>query len=171
MARQRMVDGGKGGIEKGVPDLEHLRDRGRIHEILAKQAGIGTVDIKVHHGLTEEEKLEFAHKNNVITREISREEKIAKAIELRKEGRSQRQISDWLGVSHMTVKRWCEEYSTVTNVTVEKIEGDDGKEYSSKQPSSAEVAKRREQVKELREKGVKPADIALADSARPQPIL
>ncbi|WP_074011041.1 helix-turn-helix domain-containing protein [Numidum massiliense] len=68
-----------------------------------------------------------AHKINTLTREISREEKIAKAVELRQEGRSFRQIAEWLGVHHQTVKRWVGgENATVSRATVAEVEGSDG---------------------------------------------
>jgi len=50
-----------------------------------------------------------------------------------KDGRSYRQIADWLGVHFTTVTKWIKdfsliEFSTVENSTVEKIEGSDGKQ-------------------------------------------
>jgi ParB-like chromosome segregation protein Spo0J len=122
-----------------------------------KIAGITEVVVKVYVGLGEEGKQEVAHKNNTLTREISRDEKIEKAVKLRKEGRSYRQIGDWLGVHFDTVRRWV---SHVEVTTPEKTEGSDGKQYSPTQATVHEKQQRRERVKELREQGSKIAEIA-----------
>lgn len=58
--------------------------------------------------------------------DITREEKIAKAVRLRKEGRSYRQIGEWLGVHHTTVIHWCKGNSGGDNPPTGKVEGDDG---------------------------------------------
>ncbi len=61
--------------------------------------------------------------------DITREEKIAKAVRLRKEGRSYRQIGEWLGVDEKTIRNWYKEIPGADNSAPGKTEGDDGKQY------------------------------------------
>lgn len=151
--------------ENGVENVIHIDENyviidGHHRYQAAKENGITELTAKVHYGLSEEDKLGKAHRLNVQTREISREEKIAKAIELRKEGRSYRQIGEWLGVGHVTISRWCGGFSTVPDETVEKVESSDGKQRPSERPTETTIEQRRQRVAELREQGAKIADIA-----------
>jgi ParB/RepB/Spo0J family partition protein len=126
----------------------------------AKQLGLAEIEAKIHRDLTEEEKLGKAHFLNTQTREISREEKIERALALREEGRSYRQIGEWLGVGKSTVERWTSVFSQVPDGTSEKTEGSDGKQYDTKRRSPEEVAERRQSVKQARDEGKKIAEIA-----------
>jgi ParB-like chromosome segregation protein Spo0J len=149
----------------GIRDLIHVDEDyvildGHHRYEAGKIAGITEVVVKVYVGLGEEGKQEVAHKNNTLTREISRDEKITKAIELRKEGRSQRQIADWLGHPQSTIQLWLKKYSTDHDCSVEKVEGKDGKQRPSEQTTADEKQQRRDRVKELREQGAKIAEIA-----------
>jgi ParB-like chromosome segregation protein Spo0J len=101
----------------------------------AKVAGLVYINCIVRDGLTEDEKLEVAHKANTYNRTITRKEKVKRAIQLRKEQRSFRQIAKWLGVGKSTIERWVNEYEeAVPNGTVKTIVGDDGKKYPAKKP-------------------------------------
>lgn len=151
----------------GIHDLIHVDEDnvildGHHRYKAAKTLGIEEVTIKVHYGLTEDEKKGFAHLNNVLKREISKEEKIKKAIELRKEGRSYRQIGEWLGVNEKTVRNWLKEIPTEELSAVGKVEGDDGKLRPSEMPTDTELAERREKVKALRSEGKKVDEIVEA---------
>lgn len=79
---------------------------------------------------------------------------------MRKEGRSYRQIGEWLGVHHQTIKRWVEEFSGVAHETPEKTTGDDGKQYAPTKSTESAIDQRRQRVAELREQGAKISDIA-----------
>lgn len=98
--------------------------------------------------------------NNSMKKGISREEKIEKAIELRKDGRSQRQIAEWLGVGQSTIQRWLIEFAPVQECTPAKSEGSDGKEYPAEKPTGNELTERRQKVKTLQSEGKRPPEIA-----------
>ncbi|MBM7634937.1 ParB/RepB/Spo0J family partition protein [Geomicrobium sediminis] len=72
----------------------------------SQEVGLTELLVKLYFDLTEDEKLEIAHKMNTTTRELSRKEKIERARKLRSENRSYRQIAQWLGVGKSTVERW-----------------------------------------------------------------
>jgi transposase len=99
--------------------------------------------------------LEIAHKSNSLRNEIPREKKIERAIELRKEGRSEPQIAEWLGISKATAHRWTKGFAPSSNEEPAKSEGADGKEYPAEKPSDTELVERRQKVKQLREQGEK----------------
>lgn len=151
--------------ENGISDILHVDEDltildGHHRYEAAKIAGFSSVDVKVHYGLTEEEKIGFAHKNNALTREISREEKIKRAIELRKDGRSYPQIAEWLGVSEKTVRRWIKEFPTSACDEVGKIEGRDGKLRPAEKPKKYEIDDRRELIRKAYfEEGKSPKQI------------
>lgn len=104
--------------------------------------------------------MEIAHKSNSLRNEIPREKKIERAIELRKEGRSQRQIAEWLGVDEKTVRNWCKGIPASELSEGGKIKGADGKEYPAEKPTDDELTERRKKVKALLDDGKKVADIA-----------
>lgn len=95
----------------------------------AKQAGLSDIPCIVRTGLNEEEKLAIAHKSNAAKRELSVKDKRERAVQLRQEQRSFRQIAEWLGVGKSTVERWCRGVPPGTTVT-----GRDGKTYDSSKP-------------------------------------
>ncbi|WP_057766090.1 helix-turn-helix domain-containing protein [Cytobacillus praedii] len=98
----------------------------------AKLAGLTHIDCYVCEGVTEEDKLQIAHKMNATTRTISTADKKRRAVQLRAERRSYRQIAEWLGVGKSTVERWLR---GVPSGTFNRVKGSDGKEYPSKQPA------------------------------------
>jgi ParB/RepB/Spo0J family partition protein len=103
---------------------------GHHRYLAAKEARITSIVVIVKANLTEEQKLEIAHKENSTRRTISKQEKIARALELRKERRSLRQIAAWLGVGKSTVERWLRENEAgVPTGTASRVKGSDGKEY------------------------------------------
>ncbi|MDW7616983.1 ParB N-terminal domain-containing protein [Peribacillus simplex] len=101
-----------------------------------KQAGLEFIDCIVRAGLSEEEKIELAYKENATRRTISTKEKVERAIQLRAERRSFRQIATWLGVGKSTVERWIRknEQGVPPGTSNSRIKGSDGKEYPPKQP-------------------------------------
>jgi ParB/RepB/Spo0J family partition protein len=106
---------------------------GHHRYLAAKEAGINSLAVIVKVNLTEEQKLEIAYKENSTRRTIGKQEKITRALELRKERRSLRQIAAWLGVGKSTVERWLRENEVgVPNGTVNRVKGSDGKEYPSR---------------------------------------
>lgn len=139
-----------------TPELQQLVSDGKLGTTAGEQLAYLTEDAQRELW----DKLAIAYKNNSMKKDISREEKIEKAIELRKEGRSQRQIAEWLGVGKTTVARWTEEVSTSGNHEVEKTEGADGKLRPAKMPTDGQREERRQEVKQLREQGEKINDIA-----------
>lgn len=103
---------------------------GHHRYIAAKEAGISSAPVIIKANLTAEEKLEIAYKENSTRRTITKQEKIARALELRKDRRSIRQIASWLGVGKSTVERWLRQNEGgVPNGTAERVKGSDGKEY------------------------------------------
>ncbi|MHC4782897.1 MAG: ParB/RepB/Spo0J family partition protein [Planctomycetota bacterium] len=91
-----------------------------------------TVPFRILHGLSENEKKHLAIRLNAQRRQMTQEERLALAIDLRKDGLSLRQIAEMLNVGHATVSRIL---STVPDETVElpdKIKGKDGKQRSAK---------------------------------------
>lgn len=124
-----------------IIDGEH-RLRGAI------KAGLKAVPIQVRPGLTEDEKWKMAENLNLNRRHLTpaqiqeiimqnREKLPQKAIKLRKEGKSLRQIGDDLGVSHQYVKKIIQKEATVNELTAElpeNITGKDGKKHPAKKP-------------------------------------
>lgn len=97
--------------KNGIRDLIHVDENytvldGHYRYKVATTLGIEEVFVKIYYGLTEDEKLGIAYKNNAMKKDITRKEKVEKAIVLRKEGRSYRQIGEWLGVHNTTVREW-----------------------------------------------------------------
>jgi len=103
-----------------------------------------TVPFNILHGLSDREKKHLAVKLNAQRRQMTQEERLALATDLRKDGLSLRQIADMLNVSHATVSRIL---GTVTNDTVEfpeKVTGKDGKQRPAKvtrKPKTCTVTK------------------------------
>jgi ParB-like chromosome segregation protein Spo0J len=96
----------------------------------ARKAGLTLIDCIIRVNLTEDEKLEIAHKVNSTSRSLTPADKKRRAVELRSEQRSYRQIAVWLGVGKSTVERWIREHEgRVPNGTVNRVKGSDGKEY------------------------------------------
>ncbi|AZV45182.1 hypothetical protein BAOM_4603 [Peribacillus asahii] len=111
----------------------------------AKQAGLSSIACIIRKGLTEEEKLEIAHKTNATTRALTKADKMKRAIELREERRSLRQIAVWLGVGKSTVERWLRGVPNGTSTVI----GDDGKVYPSKKPKASQNAPTQDYAVEL----------------------
>ena len=122
-----------------VIDGEH-RLRGAI------KVGLKAVPIQVRPGLTEDEKWKMAENLNLNRRHLTpaqiqqmitenREKLPQKALQLRQEGKSLRQIGDDLGVSHQYVKELIQKEVAVNEITVElpeSITGKDGKKHPAK---------------------------------------
>ena len=91
-----------------------------------------TVPIRILPGLAENEKKHLAIKLNAQRRQMTQDERLALATDLRKDGLSYRQIAEILNVHHETVRR---QLGTVANATVEfpvNITGSDGKQRPAK---------------------------------------
>jgi Trp operon repressor len=91
-----------------------------------------TVPINILHGLDDKAKKLLAIMLNAQRRQMTQDQRLALATELRKDGLSLRQIADILNVGHATVSRIL---ATVPPGTVEfpdKITGKDGKQRSAK---------------------------------------
>lgn len=149
----------------GIRDLIHVDEDytvldGHHRYNAAKELNIEEVSVKVYYGLSEEDKLGIAYTNNSMKKDISREEKIKKAIELRKGGRSQRQIAEWLGVSQPTINNWLKDFPTDKLLSVEKIESSDGKQRPAKMPTADERTERRRRGSRLRDSGKTIEEIA-----------
>ncbi|WP_096189992.1 helix-turn-helix domain-containing protein [Evansella halocellulosilytica] len=114
-----------------------------------KDVGLTQVVVIVCRNLSEEGKLAIAYKMNATSRPISRQEKIEKAKRLRDEGRSYRQIAEWLGVGKSTVERWLSNTAGrgVPNGTGAKVDGKDGKTYPSQSSKSRQYEDEIDQLK------------------------
>ncbi|MHB9069640.1 MAG: ParB/RepB/Spo0J family partition protein [Sedimentisphaerales bacterium] len=92
----------------------------------ASELKLKTVSFNILHGLNDIDKKHLAIKLNAQRRQMTQEERLALATDLRKDGLSFRQIAEIINVSYVTVGRIL---GTVTDVTVEfpdKITGKDG---------------------------------------------
>jgi N6-adenosine-specific RNA methylase IME4 len=83
----------------------------------------------VRSGLTDEQKRNHARSLNVLRRQLSKEQRDAVMVDMRRDGMSYRQIGEAVGVSHTEVARTV---AGVTNVT--RVSGTDGKTYPAQQP-------------------------------------
>lgn len=149
--------------ENGVRDLVHVDEGytildGHHRYKAAVDLGIVELEAKIHKGLSDDEKLEIAHKSNSLRNDISKKKLKERAVELRKQGRGYRQIGRWLGVHHTSVMRWCGESAGVADAP--RAEGSDGKEYPAEKPSNDELTERRQQVKVLQAEGKRVPEIA-----------
>ncbi len=79
-------------------------------------------------------------------------------MELRRQGRSYRQIGRWLGVAESTVRYWLKSIPAEQSCAAGKTEGDDGKQYPTEPAAPNEITERRAEVKQLRDEGVKVAE-------------
>ncbi|WP_338753407.1 ParB N-terminal domain-containing protein [Bacillus sp. FJAT-52991] len=111
----------------------------------AKQVGLERIPCIVRQNLSADQKLEIAHKANATTRTLTAAVKKARAIELRKQGKSFRQIAEWLGVGKSTVDRWIKSFeqgvppgTKKPKRTTETVKGSDGKEYPSQKPKTTQ---------------------------------
>jgi ParB-like chromosome segregation protein Spo0J len=102
--------------------------------IIGAHLGLKDLPFKIHPGLSEDEKRQLAYDLNVLRRQMTDEQIQELAVKLRQEGKSYRQISEKLGVSH-TKARTEVNKATVNEITVElpaTIKGKDGKVRSAK---------------------------------------
>jgi len=105
---------------------------GKNRSQAAAELKLKTVPFNILHGLDKCQKKHLAIRLNAQRRQMTQDQRLALAVELRKDGLSYRQIAEILNVAHVTVSRIL---ATVTNVTVEfpdKITGKDGKQRSAK---------------------------------------
>ncbi|MEN6386724.1 MAG: ParB N-terminal domain-containing protein [Phycisphaerales bacterium] len=140
-------------VEKGVlvPIIvdEHYVIIDGVHRAKGAQlAGLKQIPIQVRPGLTEQEKWKLSQDLNLHRRHLTpaqiqqilkenREILPQKALKLRQEGKSLRQIGNDLGVSHQYVKDLIQKEATVSEITVELpdvIMGKDGKKHPAKKP-------------------------------------
>lgn len=143
---------------EGVRDLLHVDENmtildGHHRYRICRELGIDLVEVKVYYGLTEDEKLGIAYKQGSQGKEVSREEKIQIAIKLRQEGRSYRQIADWLSIHPDTAREWILKFATVGDPTVTKVEGADGKLRPAIRKTAEELSEQETKALELREQG------------------
>jgi len=81
-------------------------------------------------GMSEEQKTEYALVVNSVRRQLSKEWKKQKAIDLRKAGWTQERIGRILGVPQQTLSRWLIEFTKMGKLPEESsIIGADGKQY------------------------------------------
>lgn len=87
----------------------------------AKELGLPDEAIpkKLRSGLSEEEKLEFVLRVNLVRRHLTREQKHALAVQLRQQGWIQERIAAVLGVSQQTVSNWLRDVTKIGNVDAE----------------------------------------------------
>ncbi len=103
-----------------------------------------TVPFRILHGLDDREKKHLAIKLNAQRRQMTQEERLAMATNLRKDGLSLRQIADILNVGHVTVSRILGAVPDETGELPDKVIGKDGKEYAAKvmrKPKTCTVTK------------------------------
>ena len=93
----------------------------------AQEHGQKNIPVDIRPGLTLTEKKHLRIKLNTQRRHMTKDQRLALAVELRKDGLSLRQIADTINVSHATVSRIL---GTVSDDTVDfpdKVSGKDGK--------------------------------------------
>ncbi len=111
--------------DRGIIDGKH-----RLQA--AAELKLKTVPFNILHGMDDHEKKHLAIRLNAQRRQMTQDERLALATDLRKDGLSYRQIAEILNVGHVTVSRILD---TVPDGTVElpdKITGKDGKQRSAK---------------------------------------
>ncbi len=126
--------------ERGVLVPVECDEQGNIldgyHRVRAcEELGIREWPSIVRVGLSEDEKIEHALRLNTHRRQLTREWKQQKAIELRQKGWSTPRIASVLGVSHPTILNWLAQESGCKNLQPEAtnaILGRDGKRYPAK---------------------------------------
>lgn len=126
--------------ERGVLVPVECDEQGNIldgyHRVRAcEELGIREWPSIVRVGLSEDEKIEHALRLNTHRRQLTREWKQQKAIELRQKGWSTRRIASVLGVSQPTILNWLAQESGDKNLSPEAtnaILGRDGKVYPAK---------------------------------------
>ncbi|MBW8015102.1 MAG: helix-turn-helix domain-containing protein [Planctomycetes bacterium] len=91
-----------------------------------------TVPFTILHGLDDQAKKHLAIKLNAQRRHMTKDERLALATGLRKDGLSYRQIADLLNVHHETVRRQLGGVANATGESPDKVVGKDGKEYAAK---------------------------------------
>ena len=95
-------------------------------------------------GMSEEQKTEYALVVNSVRRQLSKEWKKQKAIDLRKAGWTQERIGRILGVPQQTLSRWLIEFTKMGKLPEESsIIGADGKQYpATRQRKEIELDKK-----------------------------
>ncbi|MEK5414340.1 helix-turn-helix domain-containing protein [Paenibacillus sp. FSL L8-0708] len=100
---------------------------------------------------------------NTLGRSISKKERQEAAIRLREEGKSERKIAEWLGISQPTAHRWVSAVIPVdSNESRGKMEASDGKAYDFVKATAETLTEREETALRLREEGRTLKEIALA---------
>lgn len=120
----------------------------------AIDCGIEYVVVTRYFGLTDEEKEGHAYQLNTLGRSISKKERQEAAIRLREEGKSERKIAEWLGISQPTAHRWVSAVIPVdSNESRGKMEASDGKAYDFVKATAETLTEREETALRLREEG------------------
>ena len=110
---------------RGIIDGKH-----RLQAV--SELKLKTLPFQILPGLDDSEKKHLAIKLNAQRRQMTQEERLALATDLRKDGLSFRQIAEILNVHHETVRR---QLGCVENATVQfpdKVTGKDGKQRPAK---------------------------------------
>jgi len=103
---------------------------------VAVELGLDTVPLEIHTDLTDEEKRAMAWDLNAHRRHMTPEQRKARAVVMRQQGMSYREIGDKLGVDHKTARNdilSTGEYSPVDLPKV--ITGKDGKQRKATKPA------------------------------------
>lgn len=87
---------------------------------------------RILSGLSEQAKKHLAIRTNAQRRQMTQEERLVLATDLRKDGLSFRQIAEILNVHHETVRRQLAGVADATGELTDKVVGKDGKEYAAK---------------------------------------
>ena len=111
--------------EKGVID-------GTNRLQAACELGIKSIPMRILPGLAENEKKHLAIKLNSQRRQMSQDERLVLATDLRKDGLSLRQIAEILNVNHETVRNQLKGVENSTPEFPDKVVGKDGKKYAAK---------------------------------------
>jgi hypothetical protein len=99
---------------------------------VAEELKLKTVPFNILHGLDDQTKKHLAIKLNAQRRQMSQDERLVLATDLRKDGLSFRQIAEILNVHHETVRRQLGGVANATGELPAKVKGKDGKEYAAK---------------------------------------
>jgi len=122
-------------IKRGVKVPIEFDEEGNVldgfHRLwICQEHGLGYPSI-VRSGMSEEEKIEHAWKLNLARRHLTIEQRRELVLQFRQRGESTRQIAERLGVGATTVRR---DLSGAPNGAPDRINGKDGKSYSSRKP-------------------------------------
>ena len=98
-----------------------------------------SVPFRILPGLDEKEKKHLAIMLNAQRRHMTEEQRLALAIDLRKDGLSYRRIGEILNVHHETIRRQLGGVANATGDVTDKVVGKDGKKYAARHVLCATV--------------------------------